>query len=81
MRRVMLIIGACAFAGAVFMSCGKKSEANKEQIEDARQEAEEMVKGFDASKSLKPSSGKVSFDTSTVTEVVVTEDVAPSAGE
>lgn len=79
MKRLLLIAGVGLIAATALVSCGKKSEANKEQIENARQEAEDMTKGFDASKSMKPAQGKVKFDTSGVTEIVVSEEPAPES--
>lgn len=76
------IIFGAAIAGLVlitFTACGKKSEANKEQIENARQDAEEMTKGYDPNKSMKPTSGTaapVVYDTTPVTEIIVTEEPA-----
>ena len=71
------IIALILFVGSIgFASCGKKSQANKEQIENAREEADAMTSGYDASKSMKPGSNgaKVTFDTETVTEIIVSED-------
>lgn len=76
MKKILFIAALALVSASVLSSCGKKSEANKEQIENARQEAEDMTKGFDASKSLKPGSAKVVFDTETTTEIVISEEPA-----
>lgn len=76
MRKSLTIIAITVAATFALTSCGGKSDANREQIEKAHQEASEMTEGFDASVSMKPkaSEGKVVMDTDTVTEIVVSED-------
>ena len=79
MKKIYLIPALFALT-AVMAACGGKSKANKEQIENAREEAGEMTSGFDAAKSMKPSqtTAQVIMDTEEVTEIVVSEEPAPS---
>lgn len=84
MKKILIIASVALVAMSTLCACGKKSEANKEQIESARQEADEMTKGFDVNKSMKPGSdaaaketqGKVVMDTETTTEIIVSEEPA-----
>lgn len=85
MKKIFLIAGVSLLLLGGLSSCGKKSEANREQIENARDEANEMLKGYDPSKSMNPTvdsaaaqaEGKVTYDTSTTTEIIVSEEPAP----
>ena len=92
--RSLLAIGCvCSLSLAFFSSCDKKSEANKEQIENARQEAAEMTKGFNPNENplaapqktenktvqeMTEPDEKVVMDTQPVTDIIVTEDSVPS---
>lgn len=69
----IFIVGA-AFGVMILTGCSSKSEANKEQIEEARRDAVEMTGSFDASKSMKPTEGKVVMDTTSTTEIIVSEE-------
>lgn len=59
------IIAAAATLMIALSSCGGKSEVNKDQIEEAREEAIEMTSGYDATKSMKPTDGAPSAATQT----------------
>lgn len=70
------------FAGSLLCiltmsSCMGKSDANVEQIEEARQQAQEITEGYDASKSMKPGDNKVVVDTAGITEITVSEAAKP----
>lgn len=92
MKKTVLTAGVAIISLLALGSCGKKSEANREQIENARQEAVEMTKDYDASKSMKPGSdkaaaqkaapesaekGKVVINNESSTEIIVSEVPAP----
>lgn len=68
---------------AVLTSCGGKSQANKEQIENARQEAAEMTEEYRGSIKVvdlsDTSSQKVQNLDEGTTEIIVSE--APEAAE
>ena len=70
---------------ALLTSCGGKSQANKEQIENARQEAAEMTEEYRGSIKVvdlsDTSSQKVQNLDEGTTEIIVSEAPAPEAAE
>ena len=93
MKKTLSIVAtALLLSSFCLTSCGGKSEANKEQIENARQDADDMIKGYKPSVGapnsqtqpapataapVAPASSKVTYDTTPVTEIIVSEEPAP----
>jgi hypothetical protein len=80
-KKISVILPSVALFALVLTSCGGHSSANKEQIEQARQDAKEMTSAFEAAQKAPAqkaaqdaNAAPVTIDTaSATTEIVVSE--------